>query len=316
MKNDLYLGPAVDVVHSNPLGAAAANMLHGAPALGHEKKINIADYSALMACHIIFNDDTVGLFIYDANDGAYVHHQFINSRVERCLLAHAYEISTQISAHSHSVAHINNSDEIKNSEQLHSSMPRYPDSVLENILKPSNVAPEVLLSSALAHLTASQRFYVKLKAIRKSATPVYATRSHLSDLIVITQFKPRHDNDYDDDKERVERSENFIAWLHNKDDNDIAQLIEGCDLHDRPKILKGFFETPERLTHEYLRVLDNFDSFFTELAEQYAIQLAVPVSLAKTQLSHPKVRHIIDHGLIHQQNAVDMVESVRAIRFT
>jgi len=53
----------------------------------------VADYGALLVAYIILNKETVGLFVYDEGDGAYVHHQFITSRVERCLLAHAVEIS-------------------------------------------------------------------------------------------------------------------------------------------------------------------------------------------------------------------------------
>jgi len=43
VNNELYLGPSVDVAQSNQLGAAALNILLGAPELGHEKKINASD---------------------------------------------------------------------------------------------------------------------------------------------------------------------------------------------------------------------------------------------------------------------------------
>jgi len=299
------LGPSVDVAQSNQLGAAALTILHGSAALGHEKKINAADYGALLVAYIILNEETVGLFIYDEDDGAYVHHQFMSSRVERCLLAHAAEISSPFLPKPVLEDSATSKNPTRNQANEAPSA-----NVLKNLLKPTHASPETLLSSALTHLTASQRLHRKLRAIRKSGTPVYAIRSNLSKSITITRLAA--DQCTDMNKEHVERSPNFVAWLSDKSDDEIARILEGCRLSDRPKHFKVLFETPERLTLKALRVLDTFDAISVELVSEYSDQFEVTKAQAKAQVTKASVRHKIDRGLIHQLSVSDIAHDIHS----
>lgn len=307
MNNELYLGPSVDVAQSNQLGAAALTILHGNPALGHEKKINAGDFGALLVAYIIFNDETVGLFVYDEDDGAYVHHQFMSSRVERCLLAHAAEISAPFLQPQQATYaadyEANYATDIESLTDFSAALKPVSD-----LIAPHQASPEVLLQATLAHLTASQRLYRKIRAIRKSDTPAYAVKSHLSKSIVITRLAWNQNNR--NDKEYIEQSSDFVSWLSNKSDDEIARVVEDCRLIDRPKTFKVLFETPDRITLKTLRILDTFDAFSAQLVGAYADRYDLTNAEARVAISQPMVRHLIDRGLIHRLGTEDIAQGI------
>lgn len=307
MNNELYLGSSFEASESNLLGAAALKILHGAPELGHERKVSAQNCGVLMVAHILLNEEIVGLFIYDEDDGSHVHHQFMSSRAERCLLAHAVELAAPFLA--------------LTSQQYLSNW----------------ALPEVLLPSTLAHLTAGQRLQRKIKAIRQSNTPVYAVRSHLSDAVVVASIPgDRNTNEF---RQSVAEADKFIGWLSGKTDEQIAQTIDGSRLSDQPwpfsepfsgqfsgpfsssisSPIKVLFDTPEKMTPKTLRILDNFDAVAAEVAQHYegldsASTSAITFTDTFASTSHsPAVRRLIDHALIHGTPVTELADKIRVL---
>ncbi len=271
----------MDVTQSNQLGAAAFHIVHGSPELGHQRKINPADHGALLAAYIILNTDTVGLFIYDEDDGSHVHHQFISSRVERCLRAHASVLATPF---------------------MRAACSDW------DLFSASPALPEVLLASTLVHLTTSQRLYRKIRAIRKSNTPVYAMQSHLSNDVIIAKVPDNKNND--DNRAEIAASKGFKGWLSHASDEQIANVIDKCTLQDRPKRLVANFNSPEKITPASLKVLDEYEPFRAEVVEHLSKLYEVRLSVAKQAVATTAAECVIDRALIQHrtpaQTAADL----------
>ncbi len=270
MQNELYLGPSTDVSKANQLGSAALDMVYGAANAGHERRININDHDALLVAYILLNGESVGLFIHDKDDGSHVHHRYMSSRVERCLLAHAAELAS----------------------------PFIPTARPEQSM---GYLPDLLLASTLASLTASQRLYRKIRAIQSSPTPVFATRAHLSeDVIIVRVPEAVNTQDY---RAQIEVSDYFISWLSNTSDEHIARVVDGCELSDRPNPLKTYFATPELVSSSRLSVLDGFDAYASDVAAAYAVHSKIEFNVAHQHVTSEALRHVIDRGLVHGQTA-------------
>lgn len=267
LQNELYLGPSTDVSRENPLGSAALDMVLGAPNTGHTRKINLNDYNALLVAYIILNNESVGLFIYDADDGSQVHHQFMSSRVERCLLAHATELAAPFIPAAHPTLSM-------------------------------GYLPDVLLASVLSNLTATQRLYQKIRAIRMMAPiPTFAMRSHGSGDVIVVRLPEEQNNP--DDRLRIEATDHFISWLADASDEHIARVVDNCDLSERPRPLKAWFKTPNVVSSSTLNVLDEFDVYSDAVSAEYAKIYDVSIEVAHQRVTSTDVRHLIDRGLIH-----------------
>ncbi len=253
---------------SSRLGNAALNALHGSPSLGHERKIRLQDYGTLWVAYVLLNEETVGFVVYDEDQGAYVHHQFIGSRIERCLLAHAHEMS-----------------------------PTFLDA------QPHN-DPELLLTTTLVYLSASQQLYRKIEHIRASNTPIYAVRAHIGETVHLAKI-PEHQNTQEH-RESIEDSPAFISWLNDKTDEEIAVLVDGCSLAERPTHLHVAFKTPNRIGADNLKRLDHVDELLDEALAVY--QSAYPSNETLDALkrwvdSSSAIKSALDKAALHDTPA-------------
>lgn len=262
--NTLYLGPSVVVSASNRLGNAALNALHGSPSLGHEQKIRLQDYGTLWVAYILLNEETVGFVVYDEDQGDYVHHQFIGSRIERCLLAHATDIA-----------------------------PEFLNALPNN-------DPELLLTTTLVYLSASQQLHRKIKQVRASTTPVYALRAHVGDTVHLAKIPkslntPEH-------RASIEQSSTFMGWLNDKTDAEITRLIDGCTLADRPSHLHVAFTTPNRIGVDNLKRLDRVDELLDDALAMYQSTYNISDStdaLKQWIDSSPAIKSALDKAALH-----------------